>query len=82
MLASFVKVLFTTYTLILLAKVIGSWFPQGRDHSIMRFLNFLTDPYLNIFRKIIPPIGGMIDLSPLIGFLVLQFAETIILRYI
>jgi uncharacterized protein YggT (Ycf19 family) len=38
----------------------------------------MTDPYLNIFRKIIPPLGGVLDFSPILGFLTLQFMESIL----
>lgn len=35
-------------------------------------LSTLCDPYLNIFRGIIPPLGGTLDLSPILAFLVLN----------
>lgn len=41
----------------------------------MEFIAFLStkcDPYLNIFRGIIPPLGGTLDLSPVLGFLLLN----------
>jgi len=37
---------------------------------------------LNLFRRFIPPIGGMLDLSPLLGFFALQIMEGIILFFI
>lgn len=73
---------FGIYTLLLFARVVGSWFPNFAYHPIMRFLRFYTDPYLNIFRRIIPPIGGALDLSPMIAFFVLQFLEKILLGFI
>jgi YggT family protein len=45
----------------------------------MRFVAFYTDPYLNMFRRVIPPIGGVLDLSPLLGFFTLQIAENLLL---
>lgn len=45
----------------------------------MRFVSHYTDPYLNIFRRFIPPIGGVLDLSPLIGFFVLTLLEKFII---
>jgi len=63
--------LFTVYTFMLLARVLGSWFPRLAQSRFMRFIGFYTDPYLNIFRKIIPPLG-MIDLSPMVAFFALQ----------
>ena len=33
----------------------------------------LTDPYLNLFRGLVPPLLGTIDFTPLLGFFILQF---------
>lgn len=44
----------------------------------MQFIAFYTDPYLNLFRGIIPPLG-MIDISPIFAFLALQLLEWLIL---
>ncbi len=65
---------------MLLIRVIGSWFPNFQSNKFMRFISYYTDPYLNFFRRIIPPIGGVLDLSPLIGFFALQFLRYIVLR--
>ena len=80
--ANFVAYAVTIYTLFLLVRVIGSWFPNFARHKIMRFVAFYTDPYLNLFRRIIPPIGGVLDLSPLIGFFVLQLIQKFLLSII
>jgi YggT family protein len=69
---------FLTYTIFLLVRIIGSWFPMFAHHKIMRFVAFYTDPYLNLFRRFIPPIGGVLDLSPLLGFFALQIMENLI----
>lgn len=71
--------IFLIYTIMLFVRVLGSWLPQLRDSSLMRFISFYTDPYLSIFRKVIPPIGGMLDLSPMIAFFSLQILEKILL---
>lgn len=70
-----INLLFTTYTILLLVRVFGSWFPRFAASRFMHFIAFYTDPYLNLFRKIIPPIGGMLDISPMFAFLALQFLE-------
>jgi YggT family protein len=69
---------FMFYTIFLMARIIGSWFPAFANHKIMHFVGFYTDPYLNLFRRFIPPIGGMLDLSPLLGFFALQLLERLI----
>ena len=74
-LAVIIHYLFTIYTLFILVRIIGSWFPAFAHHPIMRFFAYYTDPYLNLFRRVIPPIGGVLDLSPLLAFFVLQIVE-------
>ena len=78
-LANVVYWIFLIYTGFLLVRIIGSWFPSFADSQIMRFVAFYTDPYLNLFRKLIPPIGGTLDLSPILAFFGLQILERIIL---
>lgn len=70
--------IFLIYTLILGIRIIGSWFPDIAAHPYMATVGQITDPYLNLFRKIIPPIGGVLDLSPILAFLTLQFVESLL----
>jgi YggT family protein len=77
-----VRLTFTVYTLLLFIRVLGSWFPKFSRHAFMRFVSHYTDPYLNLFRRIIPPIGGVLDLSPMIAFFALQIAEQLLLGLI
>lgn len=75
-----INTLFTTYTFLLLIRVFGSWFPSFSRTRFMQFVAFYTDPYLNLFRKIIPPLG-MIDISPMFAFIALQILQWIILSF-
>jgi len=78
-LSKIISYLFLVYTIMLFVRVVGSWFPSFAHSTIMRFVAFYTDPYLNLFRRFIPPIGGMLDLSPLLGFFALQIVEQFLL---
>ncbi|NJK72155.1 MAG: YggT family protein [Synechococcaceae cyanobacterium SM2_3_60] len=60
------------YLVLLLIRVLLSWFPVDWSNPVLSVLSQLTDPYLNLFRSIIPPLGGL-DLSPMLGFFLLQF---------
>ena len=73
-LASIVKFL-EIYGYILIVRILLSWF-QGAElaFSIISFLSPITDPYLNIFRSIIPPLGG-IDFSAILAILALQLLQ-------
>ena len=63
------------YSFILIIRILLTWFP-GIDWSngILSALTSITDPYLNIFRGIIPPIGGF-DISSILAFLLLSFLQ-------
>ncbi|PKR78550.1 hypothetical protein CEY16_01985 [Halalkalibacillus sediminis] len=63
----------TIYTFALIGYILMSWFPGSRDTSIGQFLTKISEPYLEPFRKIIPPLG-MIDLSPIVAIFTLQLA--------
>jgi YggT family protein len=42
----------------------------------------LTDPFLNIFRGIIPPIGGVLDISPILAIILLQILQGFVVGFI
>lgn len=54
-----------------MGRLLLSWWPQA-PQAIVSPLATLTDPYLNLFRGIIPPLGGTIDLSPILAFVTLD----------
>lgn len=68
------------YTLVICVYAVMSWFPYKRGivASINDALAKLCDPYLDLFKKVIPPIGGMIDISPIIAILVLQLVVRVL----
>ena len=80
--ADVIRLLFSCYTMLLFARIVVSWFPAWYHHHLVRFIAFCTDPYLNIFRRIIPPLGGVLDISPLLAFFVLRLLEMITLRIV
>lgn len=79
MLAYLIHLFFLVYTLLIMARIIGSWFPSFSRQPVMQLMGKVTDPYLNVFRKIIPPIGGTFDLTPILAFFVLQIAERVLM---
>jgi len=64
----------TIYSYALIIYILMSWFPGARDSQFGMFLGRLCEPYLEQFRKIIPPIG-MIDISPIAAIFVLHLAR-------
>ena len=72
-----IRLAFNIYFILLLIRILGSWIPSIAQSKFMRFVSFYTDPYLNVFRRIIPPIGGM-DISPILAFFVLRGLEQVV----
>ena len=70
---------FLTYTILLFARILTSWVPAWQRQQWVRFVAFYTDPYLNLFRRILPPLGGTLDLSPMLAFFGLRILESMIL---
>ena len=71
--ASFIDVFIGVYTLLILLYIISSWIRVPYSpwlNRIQRFLYDICDPYLRLFRRILPPFGPL-DLSPIIGVVVL-----------
>lgn len=75
-----VNLIFTVYRWMLLARIIISWIPNiDFYHPVVRFLYRTTEPVLQPFRRLIPPISG-IDLSPILAFFVIDLVRGIIVR--
>lgn len=69
------------YVGIILIYILMSWIPNhhnGWIGDIYRALGRICDPYLNLFRRIIPPIGGMLDISPILAIIVVQLVGRLI----
>lgn len=67
------------YTFLIFVRVVTSWFPNLYRYKIFVYVAKVVDPYLNLFRRLIPPIGGVLDLSPLLAFFALQLVEKLVL---
>jgi YggT family protein len=84
---NFVNVFIVVYILVILAYIITSWIRLPYSPSlnrVQRFLYDVCDPYLRIFRRIVPPLGPL-DLSPMLAVIVLlvlqQFVNAILDRF-
>ena len=73
----FIRYLFNFYEYSMFAYILSSWVPQIKNNSIVEFLEAICEPYLKLFRKIIPPIG-MLDISPVVALIVLSLLQNFI----
>jgi YggT family protein len=78
--AGFVQVFFTVYSLLILAYIITSWVRLPYStwlNRIQRFLYDVCDPYLRLWRRILPTFGPL-DLSPVVGVAFLYILSRVI----
>jgi YggT family protein len=87
--ADYVSAVFLVYIVLIFVNVLISWVPRMPYNRWLRaFLDFVTEttnPYLNLFRRILPPIGGggfALDLSPIIGVIVLFVLQGLVVGLI
>ncbi len=80
-LVTLVNIAFEVYMALMMARILLSWVRHNPYQPVIRFIYEVTEPVLGFFRRIIPPIG-MIDISPIIAFLVLGFVRSLIIRVI
>ena len=67
------------YSLVLIVRVLLSWFPNlDWSNPVLSTVSSITDPYLNAFRGLIPPLGG-IDLSAILAFITLNLLESLLM---
>jgi len=83
--ADYIEAVFIVYFVLIFIRVLLSWVPRIPYNRYVRaavgFVEEVTDPYLNVFRRFIPPLGGggfAIDLSPMLAMVVLYFVGLIV----
>lgn len=85
-LADYVNALFVVYVILIFIRIVASYVPRMPYNRYLRavldFATEVTDPYLLFFRRLIPPMGGGFDLSPMIGLIVLFVAQKLIVNLI
>jgi YggT family protein len=87
--ANYVDALFLVYIILIFVNVLSSWIPRMPYNrwlrAVLDFVAEATNPYLNLFRRVIPPLGGggfAMDLSPMIGVIVLFVVRSLVVALI
>ena len=87
--ADYVSALFLVYLVLIFIRVLMTWIPRIPYNRYLRaaigFVEEVTDPYLNVFRRFLPPVGGggfSLDLSPLLGIILLLIAQNVVVGLI
>jgi YggT family protein len=83
--ADYVDALFLVYLILIFVRILLSWIPRIPYHpvwsAVIGFIQEVTDPYLRLFRRVIPPLGGggfALDLSPIVATIVLIIVRSIV----
>jgi YggT family protein len=79
---NFVQVFATVYTLIIFAYILTSWVRMPYSpwlNRIQRFLHDVSEPYLRLFRRVLPSMGPL-DLSPWIAVIVLWLLAEVLIN--
>jgi YggT family protein len=79
---TFVNVFIVVYTIVVLAYVVMSWLRLPYSpwlNRIQRFLYDVAEPYLRLFRRVLPSMGPL-DLSPMIAIIVLGLLDRVLIR--
>jgi YggT family protein len=87
--ANYVSAVFLVYFILIFIRILLSWIPRLPYYPWLRatvdFIHQVVDPYLNIFRRVIPPLGGggmAIDLSPILAIIVLSIVWRVVVAVI
>lgn len=88
-LANYVSALFLVYIVLIFANILISFVPRMPYNpwlrAVLDFVTETTTPYLNLFRRLVPPLGGggfALDLSPMLGIIVLVLLRAVIVSLI
>ena len=83
--ADYVNTLVIVYLVLIFVRILTSWIPRMPYNRLLaaflQFVSDVTDPYLNIFRRILPPVRmgpGALDLSPIVATFVLIIVSRIV----
>lgn len=77
---SFFATLIYFYSILIVLRIFMSWLPNiDWDKQPVKFVRIITDAYLDIFRRFVPPLGGL-DFSPIIALLVLSFVQELFVK--
>jgi YggT family protein len=87
--ADYVDTLILVYLILIFIRIVLTWIPRIPYNpvlsAVIKFVTDVTDPYLNLFRRILPPVRlgpGAIDLSPIVATFVLIIIRGILVGLI
>jgi YggT family protein len=87
--ADYINTLTLVYLVLIFIRILMSWIPRMPYNrylsAFLKFVTDVTDPYLNLFRRVLPPVrlgGAGLDLSPIVATIVLILVSAIVVGLI
>ncbi len=87
--ADYINTLTLVYLVLIFIRILMSWIPRMPYNrylsAFLKFVTDVTDPYLNLFRRVLPPVrmgGAGLDLSPIVATIVLIVVSSIVVGII
>jgi YggT family protein len=85
--ATIVSFVIQLYAFLLLIRVLLSWvntnpYQPRIDHPTIRILYQVTDPILKPLQRLIPPVGGAVDISPIVALIILEIARRVLVGFL
>ena len=87
--ADYLNTLLLVYLVLIFIRILMSWIPRMPYNrylaAFLKFVSDVTDPYLNLFRRILPPVRmgpGALDLSPIVATFVLIIVGQIVVNLV
>jgi YggT family protein len=87
--ADYINTLVLVYLVLIFIRILTSWIPRMPYNrylaAFLKFISDVTDPFLNLFRRILPPVrmgAGALDLSPIVATFVLIIVSSIVVGLI
>jgi YggT family protein len=88
--ADYVEAVFLVYAILILLNILIGWIPRIPFYrpwfrAVLDFVTETTDPYLNVFRRIVPSIGGggfAFSLAPMVALIVLLVVQVLVVGLI
>ena len=74
-----VSLLFGVYSILILIRVLLTWVSVSPYHPAVRILHQVTDPVILPLRRLIPPIGGTVDVSPIAALILLEILHSVLI---
>jgi YggT family protein len=71
--------LLNLYSLIIIIRAVISWIQVDRRNPFVRFVCNVTDPVLAPIQRVVPLIGGTLDISPILALVIIQLIKNIVI---